>query len=171
MKVKRFLRALVILIILISNVSCDQISKNIIRQRVSENQRISVIDSYLTITKIENTGAFLSLGDKLPRPISLILLIILPLIVIGFSIIYVLTRTNLSNSKILGICFILGGGIGNIYDRIYFGSVTDFLHIDFIIFQTGIFNLADVSIMTGMFILIVESIFNSSNLKYKTYDN
>ena len=171
MNVKPTLRAFIILVILISTISCDQISKNMIRQKVEENQHIQVISNYFTITKIENTGAFLSLGNSLPRPISIILLTILPLIVIGFSLIYLFMNHKLSYFKVLGISFILGGGTGNIYDRILFGSVTDFLHMDLIIFQTGIFNLADVSIMTGMFILIVEVIFEKSNLNFKTSDN
>jgi len=37
---------------------------------------------------------------------------------------------------------LIGGGIGNVYDCILFGSVTDFLHLDFGIFRTGIFNFA-----------------------------
>jgi signal peptidase II len=36
------------------------------------------------------------------------------------------------------------------------GSVTDFLHIDFVIFQTGVFNLADVSIMIGAFVIVLD---------------
>lgn len=55
-----------------------------------------------------------------------------------------------------GISFIIGGGIGNLYDRMWYGSVTDFMHINFTIFQTGIFNMADVSIMTGMFIILIQ---------------
>ena len=56
-----------------------------------------------------------------------------------------------------GICFLIGGGIGNIYDRIVYGSVTDFFHIDFVIFKTGIFNVADMSIMTGIGLLLLQS--------------
>ena len=58
----------------------------------------------------------------------------------------------------IGMCFLIGGGIGNIIDRLLYGSVTDFLHIDFGLFRTGIFNLADVSIMIGIGILIINSI-------------
>ena len=58
----------------------------------------------------------------------------------------------------IGMCFLIGGGIGNIIDRLLYGSVTDFLHIDFGLFRTGIFNLADVSIMVGIGILIINSI-------------
>jgi signal peptidase II len=81
-----------------------------------------------------------------------------------------LTKKNLSNLTIIAICFIVGGGIGNIYDRLIYGSVTDFLHIDFIIFQTGIFNMADVSIMTGTFIVLFESYFKRTTLNFRTVD-
>ena len=58
----------------------------------------------------------------------------------------------------IGICFLIGGGIGNIYDRIVYGSVTDFLHMDFVLFKTGIFNMADVSIMTGIGLLLLQTL-------------
>ncbi len=54
--------------------------------------------------------------------------------------------------------FLIGGGIGNIYDRIVYGSVTDFLHMDFVLFRTGIFNLADVSIMVGIGLLLLQNL-------------
>jgi signal peptidase II len=164
MKAKGILRTLIIFTILSSNIGCDQVSKNIVRQRIDYNEHISLIDNYFTLTKIENTGAFLSLGDTLPQPIRILLLTILPLIVLGLALIYVLTKRGLSNLTILGICFTVGGGIGNIYDRAIYGSVTDFLHIDFVLFQTGIFNMADVSIMTGMLIILIEAYFKRPKL-------
>jgi signal peptidase II len=170
MKIKKILRTLVILAILSSNIGCDQISKNIVRQQIDYNEQISLVDNFLTLTKIENTGAFLSLGQSLPQPIKILLLTILPLVVLGLTFIYLLTKKNLSNLTIIGICFIVGGGIGNIYDRLIYGSVTDFLHIDFVIFQTGIFNMADVSIMTGTFMILVESYISRTKLIHKTVD-
>ena len=170
MKIKRILRTLVILTILSSNIGCDQISKSIVRQRIDYNEQISLVNNYLTLTKIENTGAFLSIGQSLPQPIKVLLLTILPLIVLGLAFIYLLTKKNLSNLTIMGICFIVGGGVGNIYDRLIYGSVTDFLHIDFVIFQTGIFNMADVSIMTGTFIVLLESYIKRTKLIYKMVD-
>jgi len=158
MKVKRVLRTLVIVIILISNVGCDQISKNIVRKRIHYNEEISLMNNYLTLTKIENKGAFFSLGHSLPQPIKLLLLTILPMIALGLIFIYLLTKKNLTNTAIIGICFIIGGGAGNIYDRLVYGSVTDFLHIDFVIFQTAIFNMADVSIITGVFMIVIDAV-------------
>ena len=55
-----------------------------------------------------------------------------------------------------GLGFMLGGGIGNMIDRLAFGAVTDFLHMDFEIFQTGVFNLADMSIMFGVGLMFVD---------------
>ena len=153
--------------ILSSNIGCDQISKNIVRQRIEYNEQIGLIKNYLTLTKIENKGAFLSLGNSLPQPLKSLLLTILPLAILGFALIYLLTKNNLSTLTIFGICCVVGGGVGNIYDRIVYGSVTDFLHIDFIVFQTGIFNMADVSIMTGMFIILIDIYLKRKKFDYK----
>lgn len=144
------------LTILVSNISCDQISKAIVREKISANEHIGLLNNYLTLTKIENSGAFLSTGSMLPQPLKMVLLTILPVLVLGLVVIFLMTKRNLSNLAALGLCFIAGGGFGNIYDRIVYGSVTDFVHIDFVIFQTGIFNMADVSIMTGVFIVCME---------------
>ncbi len=168
MNAKRMVKTFVILMILITNVGCDQISKNIVRHHIGYNQRIALLHNYMTLTKVENTGAFLSMGHSLPRVINLLLLIILPLVALAVALVYLFLKNNLSAYRIAGICFIIGGGLGNIYDRIFHGSVTDFLHIDFVLFQTGIFNLADVSIMTGMFILLSEELFNRVKLKFGT---
>lgn len=157
MNFKPFFRTLAIVSILIINVGCDQISKSIVRELINDNEQISLVNSYVTLTNIENTGAFLSLGHSLPHPMKLLLLTILPMLSLGFGFAYLIRQKNLSNMSIIGGCFIVGGGIGNIYDRFTYGSVTDFLHIDFVIFETGIFNMADVSIMTGVFTLVFEA--------------
>jgi signal peptidase II len=52
---------------------------------------------------------------------------------------------------------VVGGGIGNIYDRIAHGSVTDFMHLRFGALQTGIFNVADVSIMIGVGLILLDT--------------
>ena len=98
----------------------------------------------------------------------MLLLTILPALVLGLGFVFVLTKKNLSNVMILGVCCVVGGGIGNIYDRIMIGSVTDFLHINFVLFQTGIFNMADVSIMCGMALIIIDSYFKRTTLKEDT---
>jgi signal peptidase II len=168
MKAKKTLRTLLFLTILGVNIGCDQVSKTIVRQHIDYGQKIELVKNHLTLTKVENTGAFLSLGNSLPDPLKLILLTILPLLMLGFAFLYLLKMSKLSRMSILGICFVAGGGVGNVYDRIIYGSVTDFLHIDFGIFQTGIFNMADVSILAGSFIILLENVLQQKTERINT---
>ena len=156
MKAKKIIRNLLILILLVTNVGCDQISKSIVRQRIEYGQKISLIDDFIILTKVENTGAFLSMGDSLPRLLYKLFMIVFPLIVLIYLLYYLLTGNNINKLLIFGICLIISGGLGNIYDRIMYNSVTDFLHFDFVLFHTGIVNMADISVTAGFFILMYE---------------
>jgi signal peptidase II len=156
----RFLRTFLIFVILIVNFSCDRISKIVVREHIEDHQAIAFLNDHVTLMKVENTGAFLSLGNSLPDGMRFIFLSIIPLLVLGYGLFFLITHRSISRTTLIGICFVLGGGLGNVFDRIVYGSVTDFLHINFVIFQTGVFNLADVSIMMGM-ILIVFDYFKS----------
>jgi len=156
MKAKRIFNILLILVVLASNVGCDQVSKAIARNSLSKNQTVSLVNDHIKLMKVENKGAFLSIGSALPVFMRIVLLNVLPLVVLVLAALYVFTKPNLSRITTIGTCFVIGGGLGNIYDRLVYGSVTDFLHIDFVIFRTGVFNLADVSIMVGAFVIVLD---------------
>ncbi len=155
MKAKGFLRIFLILIVLGLNIGCDQVSKSIVRQKMSYDTQIGFLNDHITLIKVENKGAFLSVGNSLSGPLRIILLNLLPLLAVALGLVFILTRTSLNRITLFSVILIVGGGFGNIYDRIVHGSVTDFMHINFGFFQTGIFNVADVSIMTGMIILVI----------------
>lgn len=159
MQSNKITRAFVILLILAVNIACDQVSKTIVRHKMTYYQRFEYLHNHVTIQKVENTGAFLSLGDSLSGPVKTILLNILPLLAVLFGLYYVLTKTDLDNTTLIAIVLIIGGGIGNIYDRMAHGSVTDFMHIDFVLFQTGVFNVADMSITAGTIMLLLHAWF------------
>jgi signal peptidase II len=163
MNQKRIITNIAVLLILAANIGCDQISKKIVRQKVDYYESISLISNYFTLTKVENKGAFLSLGSALPSTIKFILLSGIPVLALAFGIGYLFLRKNISVTSMVALSFAIGGGIGNIYDRVVHGSVTDFLHIDLGIFQTGIFNMADVSIMVGMGLFFLQSFWNRTH--------
>ena len=150
--------AMIILIIML-NLAFDQISKIIVRNEIGQNEIIKLCGHWFTLTKVENTGAFLSAGSALPELIRIILLSVFPIIFLAYGLYMLLVKRVMSNLQVVGWCFVIGGGTGNLYDRIVHGSVTDFLHLDLGLFQTGIFNLADVSIMIGMFIILTGQFF------------
>jgi len=159
MNTKRFLRVILILLVLSINIGCDQVSKSIVRHKMNDYTYVSFLSNHVTLSKVENSGAFLSLGDSLSKPVKMVLLNIIPLIAIAFGLFFVLTRTNIKGVTLLALVMILGGGVGNLYDRMVHGSVTDFMHVNFGLFQTGIFNVADLSITFGVFILLMLNFF------------
>lgn len=157
MSTPRLIKTLLILAIVIANIGCDQVSKKMVRQNIRPYETIHLLRNHLTVTRVENTGAFLSAGDSLPKAAKNILLSLLPVIALVFGTIFVFTKQNLPTSMLAGFCFVIGGGIGNVFDRIVYGSVTDFLHVNLGGFQTGVFNLADMSIMLGTLIILVQA--------------
>ena len=160
MKISRSLRMLLIFALILINVGCDQVSKSVARNHIDETERISVIGEYVVLLKTENKGAFLGFLSSMENPIlKSIFLIILPIAVLFFILRMIIIDTKLDRYMIIGLCCIIGGGIGNLYDRILYSSVTDFMHIDLGgVFRTGIFNMADVSVMLGTGLLIVSFI-------------
>ena len=158
MQNKNPLKFAFLLIIVALNLGCDQFSKVIARKNIEPYEQITIIKDRFILTKVENTGAFLSAGSNLPDFVRIAVLTVLPILVLGYGLWFLYSNKHLPRLMQIGICFLVGGGIGNIYDRIVYGSVTDFLFMDFVLFRTGIFNLADVSIMIGIGLLLLQNI-------------
>ncbi|HJX71384.1 MAG TPA: signal peptidase II [Bacteroidales bacterium] len=155
MKLTGICRKALILILILLNIGCDQVSKYIIRGNIEYYEQVELIKDYLILTKVENTGGFLGFGSAIHPVLKKIFFLAFPALVLIILMGFVLTKTRDNIFFITGVSFIIGGGIGNIFDRIVYGSVTDFLHIDIGIFKTGIFNLADVSIMLGTALILI----------------
>lgn len=156
MELKRYI---LVLGLILSNIACDQVSKKIVRDSVEPRSHSQIIGETFILTNVENKGAFLGMGSDLNPIVKTTLLLVLPIIVLLLVLRYLLVKKDIDTLSLIGLTFIVGGGIGNLYDRILYGQVTDFFHIDFGgIFKTGIFNMADVSVMVGMGFLIVASL-------------
>ena len=154
-------RNLYIISLVILNIILDQLSKFWIRGNVAPYSDINIIADYFIITNVENSGAFLGLGSDFSPVIKSILLLALPVGVLVTVLVYVFKDKSIDKLSLIGYSSIIGGGIGNIYDRFLYGSVTDFLFIDLGgVFKTGIFNIADLSVTTGMILIIWASFKN-----------
>ena len=155
MATKNIIRIVLILLIITVNIGCDQFSKKIVKRSVLPYETIHVLSDHLTVTRVENSGAFLSAGDSMSKASKQIFLTLIPIIAMVLGLAY-LFLTPVSKNMLVGLCFVIGGGVGNLFDRVLYGSVTDFLFVKLGIFETGVFNLADVSIMTGMFLIFLQ---------------
>jgi signal peptidase II len=158
MKTNKLARAAIIIAIVMLNIGCDQISKSIVRSHVEAYSSLRFLHDHFMLTRVENTGAFLSLGDQIPGFLHNVLLSIIPAAFLVLGIWYLIRTTTLSNLTLVGICFMIGGGAGNVFDRIIHGSVTDFLYLDFPPLHTGVFNMADLSITTGVIIILIDMV-------------
>jgi signal peptidase II len=113
------------------------------------------INDYLNIVKVINTG--ISFGMCRNLIYAQIILSLTTSIIVGF-ICYLLYNAK-TNYKITTYSMIIAGGLGNIYDRILFGGVFDFLDFHFKEYHWPAFNIADSIICIGVFLLIFEDLF------------
>ncbi len=157
-------RNLFITLLIVINIAIDQITKVIVRNNMVEGARgqIDIIKDYFQLIWVENKGAFLGMGSDMNPTLRLIFLLILPTVVLLYVIYYIVKTKELDRLSLIAFCCIVGGGIANVFDRIVYGQVTDFFFIDLGgIFKTGIFNIADISVTTGMIMLLYSGIFNN----------
>ena len=135
----------------------DQISKLIIGLNLTLNKSIVVINNFFNLTYVYNDGAAWSImGGK--RFI---------LIIIGFIslyIIYTFIKDFKDNKRnILAFGLLIGGILGNLFDRIFLGYVRDFLDFKIFGYNYPIFNIGDIGIFIGVILLIVALIKGEDN--------
>lgn len=138
------------LILIIVFFIMDLGSKLIVSNLMNVNDSIRIIRNFFYITYVRNTGAAWSIFSG-----KILVLVIVSFVIIGFIIYYVYKNKPNSNLEKVGYSMILGGAIGNLFDRIFYGYVIDFF--DFYIFgyDYPIFNMADSFILVGVVILII----------------
>lgn len=145
-------RVLILLLLLLPLVGCDQFSKVQAVNYLMGSQPISYLNGFLVLTYHENPGAFLSLGASLPHETRTIIFSAFVTLFLLAVFAYLCLKPLPNASFIVGP-LILAGGIGNVYDRLTnTGRVIDFVLLQLGPLHTGVFNLADVFIMLGVFL-------------------
>ena len=137
----------------------DQVSKYVIRSSIEPGQIIKLTPKLIWLTSIQNTGAAFSFsfGNPLLNRILFIIISIIAIILIVY-----LSAKSKNKLEIFSFALILGGAIGNLVDRIFMGSVTDFIWCDFpdvIMTRWPVFNVADSSIVIAIVLMIASTLF------------
>jgi len=138
----------------------DRLSKiYVIKETLGNLDNYILKSTYLNIRLIWNEGiafGLFSFDDKvLYHSLSLLILVII------VAIIYMIIKSD--GFKRLSLILILGGALGNFYDRIAYGAVPDFIDFHVNDFHWFIFNIADIFISIGVFALIIIEIFDKKN--------
>jgi len=146
----RISNAALLALVLSTSVGCDQVTKIVARDQLEGVGRLSYLGDTFRLVLIENHGAFLGMGSEMPEWVRTSIFVgVVSLALVAF-LVWILRTPELSKVSVVGAALVVGGGIGNVIDRVLFeGGVTDFLNIGIGTLRTGIFNVADVWIMLG----------------------
>lgn len=138
----------------------DRWTKHLVAARIAMYTHIQIIPGLFRLTHTENTGAAFSLFADSPSHWKTALLI-------GFSAIAMVVVSVLlwRQSQVLSLTgialsLILGGAVGNLWDRVASGRVVDFLLFYYKRYQWPVFNLADSAIVIGASLLVLEILFS-----------
>ena len=135
----------------------DIVSKNFIQNKIMYGEQVE-ITSFLSLVHFQNTGAafsFLSDQGGWQRyfliAISLLAVLYIP---------WLINQYKKNILIVIGLLLILGGAIGNLYDRISYGYVIDFIYLHFAEFYWPAFNVADSAISLGVLLFLYGSFKN-----------
>ncbi len=157
-----FKNTLINLLIILIIFLADRISKNYILKLAELENTVDIyLTSYLNLYLIWNKGiafGLFSFDDN-----SIYNLISLIIIIITFVILIMIIKCN--GFKKYCLISIFGGSIGNLFDRIYFSAVPDFIDLHVNNYHWFIFNIADIFITIGVLCLIYIEIFIDNKKK------
>lgn len=140
--------------LLVSIVLLDQAAKIAVDRIIPLNHSIPVIENLLNLTYIRNTGAAFGIFAGGNPPLRRALLIGFSVVAIGFVILLVRQLPPDEKGLIVALSFILGGALGNLIDRVFYGEVIDFLDFYWSKYHWPAFNFADSFITVGVMLTL-----------------
>jgi signal peptidase II len=140
-------------------VALDRITKSLVASRVPLGDGILVIPGFLRITHWLNEGAAFSLFADSASPNAvrwgLIAFSAVAAIAVLIALVRLGSRITLAT---VALALVLGGALGNLHDRIAYGSVVDFIEVHIFGYHWPDFNVADSSIVVGACLLLLDSL-------------
>jgi signal peptidase II len=152
-------------VIFLVNYCLDRITKSLALKYLSNREPIRLFHDLLIFRYAENTGAFLSMGTHWNVAIKYLVLLIIPIIICIIGIGHLMFREQ-KRYRIIIISCIIGGGIGNLVDRLFNAfKVIDFINVGIGNIRTGILNVADLSVTFGCIALMICEGLESKKIK------
>ena len=137
----------------------DRLTKIWVAAHISVGGAIPVIDHVLRITHWTNEGAAFSLFANSASPHAvrwgLVVFTLAAAVAVLMAMVFLGSRITLTT---VALALIFGGALGNVHDRIAYGSVVDFIEVHIFTYHWPDFNVADSSIVTGACLLFLDSL-------------
>jgi signal peptidase II len=152
-------RGVFIFLVMITCVGCDQAAKSYASLTLANHPPIGVLGEMFRLQYSENSGAMMGVGGGLPASLRFWLLVVFAGCALLAILAYTILGRNLQTVDILSLSLILGGGAGNLIDRLFKGGVViDFMILALGALKTAIFNIADLSVVCGLLLLAISNL-------------
>jgi len=149
-------------------IALDRFTKIWVSRHIVEGDAITVIPGIFRISHVENPGAAFSLFTNSPRPERTRWMLIAFSLLAAIVVLIVLYRIGRRLSlTALSMALVLGGAIGNVWDRIRSGMVVDFLEVHIGHYHWPDFNVADSAIVIGGILLLLDALLAPSHASTK----
>lgn len=152
MRKLHFLIALLIVIL-------DRLAKLAVESKIPLHDGIQIIPGFFRLTHLENRGAAFGLFADSPSPWKIGTLVLFSVVALVVVSTLLWKNSHKVSTTGVGLALILGGAIGNLWDRLTAGHVTDFLLFYVGRYQWPAFNVADSAIVVGACLLVYEIVF------------
>jgi len=140
----------------------DRWTKHLAATRIALYAHIQIIPGFFRLTHTENTGAAFSLFADSPSHWKTGLLIAFSVVAMVVVLALLWKQQRALSMTGIALSLILGGAVGNLWDRVASGRVVDFLLFYVKQYQWPVFNLADSAIVVGASLLVIEILFHKA---------
>lgn len=149
-------RLAAIITVLLISIGSDQVVKHVATAFLKDALPISFLSDFVRLQYAENRGIMLSIGATLsPAARFWIFVIVVGLLLVAM-VAYLLWTRELDRTQVIAWSLIVSGGLGNLIDRITRdGVVIDYISVGLGIVRTAVFNLADLLVFVGVFLLLL----------------
>lgn len=140
----------------------DRLTKYWVSRHIEEGDAIVVIRHVFRITHVLNPGAAFSMFTESSRPTLTHWILTIFSLAAGAVVLFVILRFGRRMTPtMVALALILGGTLGNVWDRLRTGMVTDFLEVHIVHYHWPDFNVADSAIVIGGILLVLDAMRSS----------
>lgn len=149
-------------LIAIMVVLADRLSKWMVARNIPLHDSVNVLPGLFRLTHVQNSGAAFGLFAESPSEWKVALLILFSMLALVVVSALLWKNSHRITSTGVGLALILGGALGNLWDRLLSGHVVDFFDFYLGSYHWPAFNIADSAIVVGALLLVAEILFANS---------
>lgn len=145
----------------------DRMSKWLVAGSINLHDSVPVLPGFFRLTHVQNSGAAFGLFAESPSEWKVGILILFSILALAVVSALLWKNSHSMTTTGVGLALILGGAVGNLWDRLLTGHVVDFFDFYLGSYHWPAFNVADSAIVIGALLLVAEILFARSPAEQK----